>query len=73
MDFFSRDQRKTFVQIEAHLVAKNAFGARARAVCFGNAMGVDVLHKIFVLATDRAHKCQSVKTRWSLKVGAGMI
>jgi hypothetical protein len=36
-------------------------------------MGVDVLHKIFVLATDRAHKCQSVKTRWSLKVGAGMI
>jgi hypothetical protein len=33
-------------------------------------MGVDVLHKIFVLATDGAHKGQSVKTEWSLKAGA---
>jgi hypothetical protein len=30
-------------------------------------MGVDVLHKIFVLATDGAHKGQSVKTSLSLK------
>jgi hypothetical protein len=25
-------------------------------------VGVDVLHKIFVLASDGAHECQSVKT-----------
>ena len=69
MDFFGGHQRKAFVQVEAHLVAKNAFCSSAGAVSFSNTLGVDVLHKIFVLATDGAHKCQSVKTWLSLKAG----
>jgi hypothetical protein len=62
VDCLGRDQREAFGQIKPHLVAKNALGARARAVCFSNTVGVDVLHKIFVLASDGAHEWQSVKT-----------
>jgi len=58
--FFGGDQRKTFAQIKAHLVAKHALGARASAVRLSNAMLGYVLHQIFVLAANRAHKGNSV-------------
>jgi hypothetical protein len=44
------------VKIEAHLVAKHALRARARAVGLGHALADHVLHEIFVLAADGAHK-----------------
>lgn len=67
MDFFGGHQRKALIQIEAHLVAKNALCPSARAVSFSNTLGVDELHKIFVLATDGAHKCLSVKNLTEFK------
>ena len=54
MDLLGGDQRKTFVQVKAHLVAKHAARARAGAVALGHAMGVDMAHEIFVLGTDGA-------------------
>jgi len=61
VNLFGGDQRKTFVQVKAHLVTKHAFGTRASAVCFGNAVAIHVLHEVFVLAADRAHKANLVK------------
>ena len=52
VDFFGRDQRKTFVQVKAHLVAKHAFGAGTCAVSLENAVGVHMAHEVFVLGTD---------------------
>jgi hypothetical protein len=59
--FFGRDQREAFVQIEAHLMAKDAFGACSCAISFGYAMGIDVLHEIFVLTANGTHEGHSVK------------
>ena len=50
--FFGGDQRKTFIQVKAHLVAKQALGAGAGAVPLGRARGVDQAHEIFVLRAD---------------------
>jgi hypothetical protein len=50
------DQRKPIVQIEAHLMAKHALGARAGAVGFSNTVIGHVLHEIFILAANGAHK-----------------
>ena len=69
MNLFGGHQWKAFIQIKAHLVAENAFGACARAVGFGNTMGVDVLHKIFVLAADGAHRGHSGIAWLSLRPG----
>jgi len=66
VNLFGGDQREAFVQVKAHLVTKHAFGARASAVCFGNAVAVHVLHEVFVLAADGAHKGNLVKTLLSL-------
>lgn len=70
MNLFGGDQREAFVQVKAHLVTKHAFGARASAVCFGNAVAVHVLHEVFVLAADGAHKGNLVKTLLSLNADA---
>jgi len=56
MDLLGGDQREAFVQIKPHLVAKHAFGAGAGAVGLGNALVVNVLHEVFVLAAGRAHE-----------------
>ncbi len=61
VNLLSGDQRKAFVQIKTHLITKNAFGASAGAVGFGNTVVVHVLHEVFVLAADGAHKGNSVK------------
>ncbi len=53
---FRSHQRKTFVQVEAHLVAKHALRARAGAVSLSHALCGHVLHEIFVLTADGAHK-----------------
>lgn len=54
MDFFGRHQRKTFAQIKAHLVAKNALGAGTRAVGFAHAIGKYMAHQVFILGANRA-------------------
>ncbi len=54
--FFGGDKRETLVQVKSHLVTEHAFGASTGAVCLSNPMGVHVLHEIFVLAADGAHK-----------------
>lgn len=56
MNLFGGDQRKTFVQVKPHLIAKHAFGTGTGAIGFDNPMVVHVLHEIFVLAADGAHK-----------------
>ena len=56
VNLFGGHQRKALVKVKAHLVAKHALGARACAVGFGNAVGIHVLHEVFVLTADRAHK-----------------
>ncbi len=56
VDLFGGDEWEAFVQVKAHLVAKHAFGAGARAVGLGNAVAVHMLHEIFVLTTGGAHK-----------------
>lgn len=55
VDLFGGDQRKTFVQIKPHLMAKHALGARSGAVGLGHTVAGHVLHEIFVLAADWAH------------------
>ncbi len=70
VNLFGGDQRKALVQVKAHLVTKHAFGARACAICFGNAVAVHVLHEVFVLAADGAHKGNLVKTLLSLNAEA---
>jgi hypothetical protein len=54
MNFFGGDQRKAFVQIKTHLVAKHAGGAGAGAVGFEHAMVVHMAHEIFVLRANGA-------------------
>ena len=54
VNLFGGDQRKAFVQIKTHLIAKHAFGASAGTVGFVHAVRVDVLHEVFVLTADRA-------------------
>ncbi len=39
MDFFGSNKRKTFRQVKAHLVAKNAFSARAGPVMLLHPLG----------------------------------
>ncbi len=67
MDFFGGDQRETFVEVKAHLVAKHALGARSGAVGLGNALTGHVLHEIFVLAANGAHKGNWVKNSHEFK------
>ena len=55
MDLLGGHQRESLIQVEAHLVTKYAFGARVRSVRFGNTLGVDMVHEIFVLAAYWAH------------------
>jgi hypothetical protein len=54
MNLFGGDQRKAFVEVKAHLVAKNAGGAGAGSVGFEDAMVVDMAHEIFVLRANGA-------------------
>jgi hypothetical protein len=54
VNLFSGHQRKTFVQVKAHLVAEHAFGASAGAVGLEDAVGVHMAHEIFVLGADGA-------------------
>ena len=51
---FGGDQRKAFVQVKAHLVAKHTACAGASAVTFGHTMFKHMAHKVFVLRADRA-------------------
>lgn len=67
MDFFGRHQWETFAQIKSHLIAKHAFGPGTGAVGLGNTVFVYVLHEIFVLAADGAHKGMSVKNSQEFK------
>jgi len=53
-DLFGGHQRKTFVQVKTHLVAKNAAGAGTGTVTFLHARGVHMAHKVFILAADGA-------------------
>jgi hypothetical protein len=73
MNFLGRDQRKTFVEVKAHLVAKHALGTRSSAVGLGYAMAGHVLHEVFVLTANGAHRGNSVKTTHSLNGAAGII
>jgi hypothetical protein len=67
MNLFGSDQWKAFGKVKAHLVAKHAFGASPCAVGFRYAVGIHVLHEVFVLAASRAHKGNSLnKLDWSL-------
>jgi hypothetical protein len=54
VDLLGGHQRKTLVQVKAHLVAEHAFGAGAGAVGLEDAVGVHMAHEIFVLGADRA-------------------
>jgi len=54
VDLFGGDQREAFRQVKAHLVAKHAARAGARAIGFEHARGVDVAHEIFELAAHGA-------------------
>jgi hypothetical protein len=61
VNLFGGDQREAFVEVKPHLVAKHALGARASAVGLGNALAGHVLHEVFVLTADGAHKGNLVK------------
>ena len=61
VDLFRGDERKAFVLVKSHLVTKHAFGACTCAVSLCYAVFVHVLHEIFVLTADGAHKGNSVK------------
>jgi hypothetical protein len=61
VNLFGGHQREPFVQVKTHLVAKHALCARAGSVGLGNALCGNVLHEIFVLAADGAHKGNWVK------------
>jgi len=54
MNFFGGDQRKAFVQIKAHLMAKHTGGASACAVGLENAVVVHMAHEVFVLRANGA-------------------
>ncbi len=61
VNLFGGHEREAFVQIETHLVAKHALGARAGAIGLGNTLAGHVLHEVFVLTADGAHKGNLVK------------
>ncbi len=67
MNFFGGHQREAFIEVKTHLVAKHASGACASAVGLGNAMCSHVLHEIFVLAANGAHKGNLVKNSYEFK------
>jgi hypothetical protein len=67
VDLLGGDQREPFVQIKPHLVAKHTLGACAGSVGFGNALTGHVLHEIFVLAANRAHRAYIVKNSLEFK------
>jgi hypothetical protein len=46
VQFFGRHQRKTFAEIEPHLVAEHRFRARTGAVGFTDAVVADMPHQI---------------------------
>lgn len=46
MDLLGGNQWKSFLEVKAHLVAKNADGTRARAVCFLCAVVKNMLQEI---------------------------
>jgi hypothetical protein len=45
------------------LVSKHASSSGTRAVGFGNAMGINMTHEIFILASDGAHKNSVISIR----------
>jgi hypothetical protein len=49
VQLFGGYQRKPFLQVETHLIAKNADGSRAGTVCFYSAVVENVLHKLVIL------------------------
>ena len=61
MNLLGGHQREAFIQVKAHLITKHAFGAGAGAVGLGNAVVVHVLHEVFVLTANGAHKGILVK------------
>jgi hypothetical protein len=56
MNLLGGHKREAFIEVKPHLVAKHALRARAGSVGLRNAMCSHVLHEIFVLVADRAHK-----------------
>ena len=52
MQLFRCDQRKTVLQVKAHLVAKHAPGAGTGAIVFLNAVKKHVPHEVFILVLD---------------------
>ena len=53
VNFFGGDQRKTFVEVKAHLVAKHTLGAGAGAVGLEDTVRVNMAHEVFVLGAQR--------------------
>lgn len=53
-DLLRGHQRKTFVQVKAHLVAEHTACTGAGAVALRNAYFEDIAHEVFVLGTDGA-------------------
>jgi hypothetical protein len=49
MEFFGRHHGEAFGQVEAHLVAENRDGARARTVFFFGALFEHAAHQVMVL------------------------
>ena len=56
MNLLGRHEREAFIQVKTHLVTKDAFGPGAGAVGLGDTVAVHVLHEVFVLAANGAHK-----------------
>ncbi len=67
VNLFGGHQWEPFMEVKPHLVAKHALGARASAVCLGNALASHVLHEVFVLAADGAHRDNLVKNSSQFK------
>ena len=53
VNFFGGDQRKTFIEVKAHLVTKNTLGAGAGAVGLEDTVRVNMAHEVFVLGAQR--------------------
>src|SRR5262249_42936818 len=66
VELFRRDERKPSAQIEAHLVAEDAAGARARTVRAVLALLQDQLQEVQILAHDLRlpRSCARSKARW---------
>jgi len=61
MNLFGGHQREAFIEVKTHLVAKHALCACASAVGLGNAVRGYMLHEVFVLTANGAHKGILVK------------